>query len=395
MSISIIGTYNSKFGKLEDKTIYDLIVEAGKGAIEDSKISAKEIDEIWVGNFSAGGFNNQEHIAAWATKIDPNLRYKPCTRTEVACASGAAAVKGGMYSILAKKAKIVLVIGVEKMCTLDIKGVTKTLAMASYWPEEGAKGMTFPGLFAKFSEGYQKYHNYSREQMDKWQAMVAVKNHSNAMKNPLAQMHREYTLEFASQVSDKNPMIAPPLKLSDCSLVSDGAAALVLVDTEIAKNIKDKVVEISSLAHVNEYLPISDRCVYENRPGKIAVQKAYKEAGVNVNNIKVAEVHDCFTINEMLSYEAMGLCKDGEAGKILEAGDVVHLGGRCPVNLSGGLKAKGHPVGATGVSMHVLIARQLIGEAIGIQAQNADIGLVFNVGGANVTNIVSILKRVK
>ena len=142
-------------------------------------------------------------------------------------------------------------------------------------------------------------------------------------------------------------------------------------------------------------MPISDRFVYENKPGKIAVQKAYKEAGVNVNDIKVAEVHDCFTINKMLCYEAMGLCKDGEAGRILEAGDVVHMGGRCPVNLSGGLKAKGHPVGASGTSMHVLIARQLLGEAIGIQAQNADIGLVFNVRGGNVTNIVSILKRVK
>lgn len=395
MGVSIIGTYNSKFGKLEDKTIYDLIIEAGKGAIEDSKIPSKDIDEIWVGNLSAGGFNKQEHIAAWATKIDPDLRYKSCTKAEVACASGSAAVKSGMYSILAKKAKFALVIGVEKMFTLDTEGVTRVLAMASYWPEEGGKGITFPGLFAKFSEEYQKHYGYSREQMDKWQAMVAVKNHHNAMKNPLAQMHREYTLEFASQVSDKNPIIAPPLKLTDCSLISDGAAALVLTDTETAKSIKEKVVEITSLAHVNEYFPLSERSLYENRPGKIAIQKAYEEARVKINDIKVAEVHDCFTINEMLCYEAMGLCDDGEAGKILEAGNVVHVGGKCPVNLSGGLKAKGHPVGASGTSMHVLIARQLMGEAIGIQAANADIGLVFNVGGANVTNIVSILKRVK
>jgi acetyl-CoA C-acetyltransferase len=396
MSVGILGSYSSRCGKLENSTIYDLIVEAGRGAIADAGIAAKDIDGIWMGNFSAGAFNNQEHIAAWGVEIDPDLLYKPCTRAEVACASGSAAVRGARLAIGAGEARFVLVIGVEKMTTLDRDGVTHALAMASYWPDEGSKGMTFPGLFGMWSKAYREHYGYTDEQMDLWQAMVHAKNRDNATHNELAHMYtKPSSLEFALHVSEKNPIVADPLKLTDCSLVSDGAAAMVLGPIDDIKALKDRAVEITSQTLVTDHMQSSKRELWHNVAGKMAVDSACSKARITASDIDVAEVHDCFTINELLSYESMGLCPEGEGGRLIEHGGVVQPDGTCPINLSGGLIGKGHPVGATGVSMHVYVSRQLEGRPLGLGAKNPEVGVVMNVGGSNVSNFASVLKRVK
>lgn len=396
MPVSIIGTYHSKVGRLQDETLYSLLVKAGKGALEDANIEAKDIDAVYIGNYSGGGFNKQEHLAPYAVEINEDLRFKPCIRVENACASGSTAVEEAIHAIQSGRVKTALVIGVEKMTSLRTAGVTEVLAMASYYPEEGAKGYTFPGLYAEYAKGYMDKYGYTKDELWDTLAHITVKAHKNAMSNPLAQMHVEYSHEAAKTIHDKNPMVAEPLKLSDCSLISDGAAALVLTTTENAKSIKDKVVEIQSIVHASDYLSIVEgkRANYELTAAKYAVNKALNELNMTINDIDVAEVHDCFTITELLIYEALGLAPDGKGRETLLNGDV-YVGGKLPVNPSGGLKAKGHPVGATGVSMHVLIARQLLGEAIGLQVEGATAGLTLNIGGSGATNIASILKRIK
>lgn len=394
--MGILGSYSSRFGKLENSSVYDLIVEAGRGAIADAGIDAEEIDGVWIGNYSAGAFNNQEHLAAWGVEIDPALLYKPCMRVEVACASGSAAVRGARLAIGAGEARFVLVVGVEKMTTLDRDGVTHALAMASYWPDEGSKGMTFPGLFARWSRAYREHYGHSEEQMDLWQAMVHAKNRDNATHNELAHMYtKPSSLEFARRISEKNPLVADPLKLTDCSLVSDGAAAMVLGPVEDVKALREQVVEISSQTLVTDHMQSGRRELWHNIAGRMAVEAAYRKAGIAAQDVDCAEIHDCFTINELLTYEAMGLCPEGEGGRLIEQGGVVQPDGSCPVNLSGGLIGKGHPVGATGVSMHVYVARQLEGRPLGLGASNPEVGLVVNVGGSNVSNFASVLKRVK
>lgn len=396
MSVSILGMSHSKVGRLEDKTLYSLLVDAGREAIKDAEVSGKDIDAIFVANYSGGGFNKQEHLAPYAVEIDESLRFKPCIRVENACASGATAVEQAIFAIESGRIKTALVIGVEKMTTLKTAGVTEVLGMASYYPEEGAKGYTFPGLYAEFAKGYMQKYGYSKEELWDTLAYITCKAHKNAMSNPLAHMHVEYELEAVNKIHEKNPLIAEPLKLSDCSLVSDGAAALVLTTTDRAKAIKENVVEIQGIAHTSDYLSIVEgkRSKYELTAAKHAIKAAFTEANVSLKDIKVAEVHDCFTITELLIYEALGLTPDGKGREALLNGDV-YLGGKLPINVSGGLKAKGHPVGATGVSMHVLVAKQLLDQAIGLQVKGADIGLTLNIGGSGATNIASILRRIK
>lgn len=394
MAVHVVGTYHSKVGRLEE-SLYDLLIQAGRGALADAGVSAKEIDGIWIGNFSGGGFNKQEHLAPIAVEIDPDLRFKPATRVENACASGSAAIAAAKNAIEAGEAELALVIGVEKMTTLKTAGVTEVLAMASYWPEEGAQGMTFPGLFAEYAKGYQEAYGLSAEELRVLLAKVAAKNHTNAVANPLAQMPWECTYEdILSRPDEKNPVVAPPLRLFDCSLVSDGAAALVLASEQKARELQDELVELSALVHATDYLPISKRSKSEFTAGKKAIHKAYELAGVTVDDLDFAEVHDCFTIAEVLAYEALGLAEPGRGAHAVEEG-WVEVGGKLPVNASGGLKAKGHPVGATGVSMAVLAVRQLLGKAIGHQVEGAEVGLTYNIGGSAVSNYALIFKRVK
>ena len=392
MSVSIIGTSHTEFGRL-DKSIYDLIEETGKKALEDSNIDPKNIGGIWIGNFSGGGFNDQEHLGPYALNIDPDLRFTPSTRVENACASGSAAIREAKNALEAGEVDYALVIGAEKMNSLDTKGVTKVLAMASYWEEEGAEGMTFPGLFAEFAKGYKEKYNFEENELREMLAKIAAKNHQNALENPLAQMPWDCDYqEILDLPDDKNPMIAPPLRLYDCSLITDGAAALVLTRTDEAKKVSDNSVEIAALAQTSDYLALDKRSNSEFVAGKKAIQKAYKEANITVDDLDFAEVHDCFTIAEVLAYEALGLAEDGKGGEILGEG-IVEVGGKTPVNASGGLKAKGHPVGATGVSMAVLAARQLMGEAIGHQIEGVKTGITFNIGGSAASNYALVFKK--
>jgi acetyl-CoA C-acetyltransferase len=415
--VSIIGAYNTQFGNFvkknketgevtDLKSIYDLMLEAGRGAISDAGIDPKDIDGVWVGSCAPGIFANQEHLAAFAPEIAPDaLRFKPTYRCEDACSSGSVAVYSALYALESGRAKVALVLGVEKMNLLDTKGVTHALATCSYWPEEGAKGYTFPGLFAEYAKGYAAQYGFDRPTLAKMLATVSALNYRNGIDNPLAHFGKGgvadrlglMTAEAILALPDeKNPMIAEPLRLHDCSLVTDGAAAIVLVRDDLSLAKSEKAVKVAGLAHVNERLPISVRPnMYELMAGKRAVRQAFAEAGITIADVDLAEVHDCFTINQLLSTEALGLSADGRAGYDYMEGRFTRDDGQCAINLSGGLKAKGHPVGATGVSMHALVYKQLVGQPIGAvpAKKQPTVGVTFNVGGSSVTNCVTVLRK--
>jgi acetyl-CoA C-acetyltransferase len=415
--VSIIGAYNSKFGSLVQKnretgettdlkSIYELMIEAGKGALTDAGIEGRDVDGVWVGSYAPGLFNNQEHLAAFATEIDPEgLRFKPMTRCEAACASGSVALYDALYAVESGRINVALVVGVEKMNLLDTRGVTNALACASYWPEEGLKAVSFPCLFSEFAKGYQAHYSLSDDDLQRMLASVAALGYKNGLENPLAHFGKGgpsdklglITAEaILSLPPEKNPMIAAPLRLHDCSLVTDGSAAVVIMRTDYAKKTGKKAVEIAGIGHVNERLPISvRRQMHEYQAGKEAVRRAFSEAKITSADLDLAEVHDCFTISQILATEALGLSQDGRAGFDYQEGRFTRDDDRCAVNLSGGLKAKGHPVGATGVSMHALLYKQLTGNAIGavMNKKEPEIGVAFNIGGTAVTNCVSVLRR--
>jgi len=384
--VNIAGWGHTKFGKHADQSLEDLIRDAGQEALQDAGISGADVDGVWIGHFNAGlvpdGFPS-----SLAMSIDPGLRYKPATRLENACASGSAAVFAARQAILSGEVKVALVIGVEKMTHLPTVEVAAALGHASYQKEEA--GMSFPGVFAQFAQAYfDKYGDHGAAL-----AKIAAKNHGNSVNNPLAHLQKPLDEEYCATVSERNPIVAAPLKVTDCSLVSDGAAALVLVADDLLGDVA-KAVRMRSVAQVNDVMAMSQRDVLAFEGPRRAIHTAYERAGITVNDLDVAEVHDCFTIAELLIYEAMGLATHGHGAEVLTGG-VVHAGGRLPVNLSGGLKAKGHPVGATGVSMHTLIARQVLGQADAMQHPGAELGLVFNMGGSGVANYASILEPVK
>jgi Acetyl-CoA acetyltransferase len=415
--VSIIGAYNTQFGNFvkknketgevtDLKSIYDLMLEAGRGAISDAGIDPKDIDGVWVGSCAPGIFANQEHLAAFAPEIAPDaLRFKPTYRCEDACSSGSVAVYSALYALESGRAKVALVLGVEKMNLLDTKGVTHALATCSYWPEEGAKGYTFPGLFAEYAKGYAAQYGFDRPMLAEMLATVSALNYRNGIDNPLAHFGRGgvadrlglMTAEAILALPDeKNPMIAEPLRLHDCSLVTDGAAAIVLVRDDLSLAKSEKAVKVAGLAHVNERLPISVRPnMYELMAGKRAVQQAFAEAGITIADVDLAEVHDCFTTNQLMSTEALGLSADGRAGYDYMEDRFTRDDGHSPINLSGGLKAKGHPVGATGVSMHALVYKQLVGQPIGAvpAKKQPTVGVTLNVGGSSVTNCVTVLRK--
>jgi acetyl-CoA C-acetyltransferase len=393
MNIYIAGTAHTKFGKLDGKSIYDLIYEAGKAVFEESPIEPKDIDGIWLSNFNAPVLNSQNHLAPLVLDISPDLRFKPAVSVENACASGMTAINQAINALKAGEASCALVIGVEKMTSLDTKGVTFALAQAAHWEAEGSKGMTFPGLFAEFAKGYMKKYGISLERLREAFAKVASKNHRNALHNPLAHLPKDISYEqILNLPEEKNPIVADPLRVYDCSLITDGAAAIILTNKkEVAKKY-GPLVEIASIKHVSDYLRIDQKKNYTLEGAEIAINEALREAKVDINDISFAEVHDCFTIAEILIYEAMGLAKKGEGYKVID-NDTVHPNGKLPVNLSGGLKAKGHPVGATGVSMAVVTARQLMGKPIGLAVNNPKFGLIFNLGGSAATNVAAVFKR--
>ena len=388
MSVCIIGWGHTKFGKLEDSGLEDLLVAAANEAMSDAGVTADEIDAIYVATFNAG-MSEQDFISSLALQIDEAFRFTPSTRVENACGSGAAAVFQAANLIESGRARRVLAIGVEKMTHLSSGDVGRCLSRASYMPEEGDNGLTFPGIFGVIAGKYFQQYGDNADAL----AKIAAKNHKNGSVNPLAHMQKDFGYEFCRAESDKNPIVAGPLKRTDCSMISDGAAAIVLSDEETAQS-HDKAIAFRARAQANDFLPMSRRDVTAFEGPATAWKKGLDEAGVTLDDLSLVETHDCFTIAELIQYEAMGLVDAGKGAQALEDG-TVYKDGKLPVNPSGGLKAKGHPVGATGVSMHVMAARQLMDDAGEMQVKDAKLAGIFNMGGAAVANYLSILERVK
>lgn len=384
MDAHIVGWGHTPFGRMSE-SVEELVCQAAKEAISHANIDPKEIDGIWLGHYN-GGLVPDGFISSLALQVSPDLRFTPATRLENACASGSAAVFAARNAIKAGTAKVTLVIGVEKMTAKDTKGVAESLMTASYQAEEG--GITFPQVFGRYADAYFQAHGDKSEIL----ARIAAKNHTNSVKNPLAQMQKDVGFDFCNLVSEKNPLVAPPLRLTDCSLISDGAAALIMVADDMSNDF-DRAVSFKAGVQVNDFLPMSSRDILKFEGPAEAFRRAFSEAKIDVSDLDFAEVHDCFTIAELLIYEAMGLAKPGRGSDLVLDG-TVHSDGALPINLSGGLKAKGHPVGATGVSMHALTAAQISGEAGTLQKEGASLGCIFNMGGSGVANYCSILENV-
>ena len=388
MSSCITGWAHNKFGVNKDQFSENMIAEVVEQAINHAEISPKDIDAIYVGTFN-NGFQKQDFHGALPAVSQIDLRYVPAMRVENACATGSAAIHTAMNAIEAKRAKTTLVVGVEKMTDTSSEKVGDILLGASYRPEEGETKGGFTGVFATIANAYfQKYGDKSDVL-----AKIAAKNHENGSVNPLAHMQKNLGFDFCNSVSEKNPYVAEPLRRTDCSMVSDGAAALIIQDIDLALSAK-KAIAFRARRHVNDILPLSKRERTEFEGARQAWSYALQDAKINLDDLSFVETHDCFTIAELIEYEAMGLTKLGEGYKAIEEG-WVQKNGRLPINPSGGLKSKGHPVGATGVSQHVMSAMQLTGEADDMQVKDAKLAGIFNMGGASVANYVSILERIR
>ncbi len=388
MTAAIVGWAHMPFGRHEAETVESMIVRVARDALAHAGIEAADVDEIVLGHFNAG-FSPQDFTASLVLQTDDALRFKRATRVENACATGSAAVHFAHRAVRSGDARIVLVVGAEKMTATAGPDIGRNLLKASYLPEDGDTPAGFAGVFGKIADLYfQRYGDQSDAL-----AAIAAKNHKNGVGNPLAQMRKDLGFEFCRTESDRNPFVAGPLKRTDCSLVSDGAAALVIADTKTAMRFP-RAVAFRGIGHAQDFLPMSKRDIIAYEGCTEAWRRAHTDAGTTLADLSLVETHDCFTIAELIEYEAMGLAKPGEGAKVALSGEVA-MGGRLPINPSGGLKAKGHPIGATGVSMHVLSAMQLTGEAGDIQVPGASLAGIFNMGGAAVANYVSILERIK
>ena len=311
MTASIVGWAHTPFGKFDAETVESLVVKVATDALADAGISAEDVDEIVLGHFNAG-FSPQDFTASLVLQADPKLRFKPATRVENACATGSAAVHQGIRAIAAGAAKIVLVVGVEQMTRTPGPEIGKYLLKASYLPEDGDTVGGFAGVFGKIAQGYfQKYGDQSDAL-----AMIAAKNHKNGVANPYAQMRKDFGFEFCRSESEKNPYVAGPLKRTDCSLVSDGAAALVLADSETAKTM-GKAVNFRATAHAQDFLPMSKRDILQFEGCTVAWQRALAQAGVQLSDLSFVETHDCFTVAELIEYEAMGLTPRGQGARAI------------------------------------------------------------------------------
>jgi acetyl-CoA C-acetyltransferase len=388
MTGCIVGWAHTKFGKLEGQDAESLIVQVARDAVADAGIAPADVDAVYIG-FYNGGFSKQDFAASLVLQAHDDFRFKPVTRVENACATGSAAVHQGLNFLEAKRGRIVLAVGVEKMTDTPGPEIGGILMKASYLKEEAEIEGGFAGVFGRIAQQYfQKYG----DQTDAL-ARIASKNHKNGCANPWAQMQKDLSVEFCRDVSDKNPLVAGPLKRTDCSLVSDGAAAIVLADTETALAMK-KAVVFRARNHVNEFLPMSKRDMTFLDGAAKAWEGALAEGRLAIGDLSLVETHDCFTVAELMEYEAMGLTPKGEGARAIAEG-WTQKDGRLPVNASGGLKAKGHPIGATGVSMHIMAAMQVRGEAAGMQVKDAKLAGIFNMGGAGVANYVSILEALR
>ncbi|NUP58491.1 MAG: acetyl-CoA acetyltransferase [Pseudarthrobacter sp.] len=387
--VLITGWGHSRFGKLAEDTLESLIVQVATDAISTAGIEPGQIDEIYVGQFNSG-MMPLAFPSSLALQVSPDLANVPATRVENACASGSAAFQQGTKSLLAGTAKTVLVVGAEKMTHAGADVVGAGLLGADYDMAGKPSTTGFTGLFAEVAKHYAKRYDPAGNLGDVL-GTIAAKNHRNGVDNPYAQLRKDLGEEFCRTVSDKNPMVADPLRRTDCSPVSDGAAAVVLSTS--ATGGTNPPVRLAGFGQANDFFPADRRDPTTFAATRVSWQRALAMAGVGIDDLDLAEVHDCFTIAELLMYEAMGLTEPGQGARALQEG-WVFKDGKLPVNVSGGLKSKGHPVGATGVSQHVLAAMQLTGTAGAMQLDAPRRAAVQNMGGVGIANYVSILEAV-
>ena len=384
-SSHIVGFAHTPFGKLDALDTEQLIRDAALPAIASAGLELADIDGVFVGHFNAG-FLPQDFSASLVAVAIPELRHVPAVRLENACATGSAAIWAALDAVESGRVKHALVVGFEKMNTLPAAQIGETLLKCSYVKEEGDTRGGFAGVFGDIAGVYFERFGDQSDAL----AAISAKNHANGMHNPVAHMRRDLGFDFCRTPSEKNPFVAGPLKRSDCSLVSDGAAALVISRAPVA-GAKVPGVRWRSRTQVNDFLPLSRRDPTRFEGAALAWQRGLAAANASLADLHFVETHDCFTIAELLEYEAMGLASHGQGARVILDG-VTRKDGRLPVNPSGGLKSRGHPIGATGVSQHVMAAMQLTGLAGGMQIANAGVGAVFNMGGAAVANYLSVLE---
>lgn len=379
----IVGWGHTPFGKLDQTDLEHLFCDAVNPALGRAGVEAADIDGIFVGTFN-GGFVPQDFSASLAGVAMPAFRHTPAVRLENACASGSAAIWAALDALQSGRIRRALVVGIEKMNTLPNAQIAEVLLKCAYVKEEGGKPGGFAGVFGAIASQYFERFGDQSDAL----AAIAAKNHRNGVDNPYAHLRRDLGFDFCRHVSQKNPRVAGPLKRTDCSMVSDGAAALVL---SMAPRPGQGAVRWRARTQVNDFLPLSRRDPTRFEGAALAWSRGLSQAGVTLADLDVVETHDCFTIAELLEYEAMGLAPHGEGARVILDG-ITAKGGRLPVNPSGGLKSRGHPIGATGVSQHVMMAMQLTGEAGAMQIPHAGLGAVFNMGGAAVANYLSLLE---
>lgn len=389
------------------KDLYSLeqmLLDVTSTALSDAQIGASEIDGIWLGSCSPGAFASQELLVPLALEAEPGLRFAAVQQCTAACASSSVALHAAADALQSGRVNAALVIGIEKMNLLETAAVGEVLGRCSYWPEEGGRGMTFPGLFAQLGENYRRHHGIGAERYRQMLASVAAANYRRGIHNPLAHFGPgsvvdQKQLTSAEAILDlppqANPEIAAPLHLHDCSPISDGAAALVLVRGDSGLAGSGRRVELAGRASTTDRLALSRReRNYALDGARESAGRAYREAGICATDLDLAEVHDCFTSNQLLCLEALGLSDPGCAGEDYLAGAFGDEA-PCQVNLSGGLKSKGHPVGATGVSMHFFAYRQLVGRAVGsAHPGTPETAAVLNIGGSGVVNCTTVLRAV-
>jgi len=387
--VLLTGWGHSRFGKLVDDTLETLIVQVATEALAHAGIDASQVDEIFVGQFNSG-LTPLAFPSSLALQTDAGLWHVPATRVENACASGSAAVQQGVKSILAGTARTVLVIGAEKMTHAPAELVGSALLGADYDMAGRPSTTGFTGLFATVAQAYAARYGSVSDVL----GSIAAKNHRNGVANPYAQLRKDLGEEFCQTVSDRNPMVAEPLRRTDCSPVSDGAAAMVLTTEPYRSGTAATApVRLAGFGQANDFLPAARRDPTEFASTRVSFERAMNMAGVGLDDLDFVEVHDCFTIAELIMYEVIGLTERGQGRRAIEEG-WAYVGGRLPINVSGGLKAKGHPVGATGVSQHVISAMQLTGTAGEMQLPVARRAAVQNMGGVGVANYVSVLEAV-
>ncbi|MFW9786710.1 MAG: thiolase domain-containing protein [Candidatus Thorarchaeota archaeon] len=382
--VAIIGVGMCKFGELWDQNLRDITLEAGMYAIFDSGVKGSDIDGMVIGNMSAGRFTGQEHLGAQAADMG-GLGDMAAYSVEAACASGGAAVRQAYMAIKSGEHNVMLVLGTEKMSDVSQTEAMNTISVASDWENEGMFGATFPALYAFMARRHMKEFGTTEEQL----AMPTVKNHANAVHNELAQFQRAVPIEVVM----KSGLLADPLRVLHSAPVTDGAAGLVMCREDLAKKYSDTPVFIESSEQRSDTLALHDRESITTMNAVVnSTRSALKEAKLELKDIDVFELHDSFSIGEIILTEDVGIAKKGEGGKALDEG-LTEIGGKFPVNTSGGLKARGHPIGATGVAQIVELSLQLRGDAEKRQVDGAEKGLAVNIGGTGATSITHILGR--